>query len=91
MFGLPPPRHISEDVAVQGVFGQCLAILTALGYGFRRSVKLRSRKAVRQRRRAWCATLDWRCKSSAEQVGSNRKPKATARSWGVARQSGLAP
>ena len=36
-------------------------------------------------------TLDWRCKSSAEQVGSNRKPKATARRWGVARQSGLAP
>ena len=29
---------------------------------------------------AW--TLDWRCKSSAEQVGSNRKPKATARRWG---------
>ena len=43
-------------------------------------------KAVSRRRRwperpdfvcqAW--TLDWRCKSSAEQVGSNRKPKATA-------------
>jgi hypothetical protein len=29
---------------------------------------------------AW--TLDWRCKSSAEQVGNNRKPQATARRWG---------
>src|SRR5712675_316050 len=41
-----------EDAAVKGIFRWCLAILIALGYGFRRAVKPRSRKAVRRRRRA---------------------------------------
>src|SRR5258708_21219676 len=40
-----------EDAAVKGVFRWCLAILIALGYGFRRAVKPRSRAAVRRRRR----------------------------------------
>ena len=41
-----------EDGAVKGIFRWCLAILIAPGYGFRRTVKPRSREAVRRRRRA---------------------------------------
>src|SRR5258707_13968183 len=57
----PPPAQIPacaanapglyDDAAVKGIFRWCLAILIALGYGFRRAVKPRSRKAVRRRRR----------------------------------------
>ena len=41
-----------EDAAVKGIFQWCLAILIAPGYGFGRTVKPRSREAVRRRRRA---------------------------------------
>ena len=41
-----------EDAAVKGIFRWCLAILIAPGYGFGRTVKPRSREAVRRRRRA---------------------------------------
>jgi len=45
-----------EDAAVKGIFRWCLAILRAPGYRFGRTVKPRSREAVRRRRRAWgCA------------------------------------
>src|SRR5712671_1216294 len=47
-----PHLDLYEDAAVKGIFRWCLAILIALGYGFRRAVKPRSRKAVRRRRRA---------------------------------------
>src|SRR5215471_9895957 len=47
-----PHLDLYEDAAVKGIFRWCLAILIAPGYGFRRTVKPRSREAVRRRRRA---------------------------------------
>jgi hypothetical protein len=47
-----PILDLYEDAIVKGVFCWCLAILIALGYGYRRAVKPRSREAVRRRRRA---------------------------------------
>ena len=44
---IPPhdlvPPGLYEDAIVKGVFCWCLAILIALGYGYRRAVKPRSR------------------------------------------------
>ena len=47
-----PILDLYEDAAVKGIFRWCLAILIAPGYGFGRTVKPRSREAVRRRRRA---------------------------------------
>ena len=47
-----PHLDLYEVAAVKGIFRWCLAILIAPGYGFRCTVKPRSRKAVRRRRRA---------------------------------------
>ena len=38
-----PHLDLYEDAIVKGVFCWCLAILIALGYGYRRAVKPRSR------------------------------------------------
>ena len=38
-----PILDLYEDAIVKGVFCWCLAILIALGYGYRRAVKPRSR------------------------------------------------
>ena len=47
-----PILDLYEDAAVKGIFRWCLVILIAPGYGFGRTVKPRSREAVRRRRRA---------------------------------------
>ena len=47
-----PHLDLYEDTAVKGIFRWCLAILIAPSYGFGRTVKPRSREAVRRRRRA---------------------------------------
>jgi len=58
--------------------------MESLGWRQRRGSSPAARRGARQRAGLVCQawTLDWRCKSSAEQVGSNRKPKATARRLG---------
>ena len=43
-----PILDLYEDAAVKGIFRWCLAILIAPGYGIRRTVKPRSREAVRR-------------------------------------------
>jgi len=55
--------------------------MAALGWRRRRESSPAARRGARQRAGLVCQawTLDRRCKSSAERVGSNRKPKATAR------------
>src|ERR1700751_2217308 len=53
-----PLLDLYEDAAVKGIFRWCLAILIAPDYGFGRTVKPRSREAVRRRRRACgCAQI----------------------------------
>src|SRR5215467_6107350 len=71
---------LDRDDTRQSTVG--LDCLDALGLNARPGSRIYRAAATKSSLVCQAWTLDWRCKSSAEQVGSNRKPKATARRTG---------